>query len=141
MRMSLDGTVVPVPGREHHPAPSRPLGTDEAAGLAELMTAFATASRLRILYALLGVERTVEEVGAAAGLAPSVVSQQLRVLRLFRLVVGRRDGRHVRYRLYDDHVADLLAAIRHHGEHVTDLAGDPTGTGRRPVPGAEPGSG
>lgn len=109
-----------MPNREDHPAPSRPLEPEEAAGLAELMTAFATASRLRILYALLGVERTVDEVAGTAGLAPSVVSQQLRVLRLFRLVVGRRDGRHVRYRLYDHHVADLLASIRHHGEHVTD---------------------
>ena len=109
-----------MPSREDHPAPSRPLGEDEAAELADLMTAFATASRLRILYALLGVERTVDEVGLTAGLGPSVVSQQLRVLRLFRLVVGRRDGRHVRYRLVDDHVADLLAAIRHHGEHVAE---------------------
>jgi ArsR family transcriptional regulator, nickel/cobalt-responsive transcriptional repressor len=92
------------------------------------MTAFATASRIRLLYALFGVERTVEELAAATELAPSVVSQQLRVLRLFRLVHGRRDGRHVRYRLYDDHVADLLAAIRHHGEHsagtITDADAD-----------------
>ena len=116
-----------MPSRDDHPAPSRPLAADEADGLAELMTAFATASRLRILFALLGVERTVDEVASTAGLAPSVVSQQLRVLRLFRLVVGRRDGRHVRYRLHDDHVADLLAAIRHHGEHVTDAAGAAAG--------------
>ena len=114
------GTVLAVPRRDQHAAPSRPLAAEEAEGLAELMTAFATASRLRILYALLGVERTVEELAGEAGLAPSVVSQQLRVLRLFRLVVGRRDGRHVRYRLHDDHVADLLAAIRHHGDHVAD---------------------
>lgn len=113
-----------MPRGDQHPAPSRPVGADEAAGLAELMTAFATASRVRILYALLGVERTVEEIAAAAELAPGVVSQQLRVLRLFRLVVGRRDGRHVRYRLHDDHVADLLAAIRHHGEHVAGHEND-----------------
>jgi ArsR family transcriptional regulator len=107
------------------------LGPDEAEGLAELMTAFGTGSRVRLLYGLYGVERTVEELAAATDLTPSVVSQQLRVLRLFRLVKGRRDGRHVRYRLYDDHVADLLAAIRHHGDHaagtVTDLASAPPG--------------
>jgi DNA-binding transcriptional ArsR family regulator len=106
-----------VPDREHHAEPSRPVDAGEAAELAELMTAFGTASRVRLLYALYGVERTVEEL-------PSVVSQQLRVLRLFRLVKGRRDGRHVRYRLHDDHVADLLAAIRHHGEHAAGLATD-----------------
>jgi DNA-binding transcriptional ArsR family regulator len=113
-----------VPDREHHAAPSRPLDAGEAAELAELMTAFGTASRVRLLYALYGVERTVEELAATTELAPSVVSQQLRVLRLFRLVKGRRDGRHVRYRLHDDHVADLLAAIRHHGEHAAGLASD-----------------
>jgi DNA-binding transcriptional ArsR family regulator len=113
-----------VPSREDHPAPSRPLSGQEADDLAELMTAFATASRLRLVYALYGVERTVEELAAATELAPSVVSQQLRVLRLFRLVKGRRDGRHVRYRLHDDHVADLLAAIRHHGEHSAGIVAD-----------------
>lgn len=119
-----------MPSREDHPAPSRPLERQEAEDLAELMTAFATASRLRLLYALYGMERTVEELAAATELAPSVVSQQLRVLRLFRLVKGRRDGRHVRYRLHDDHVADLLAAIRHHGEHSAGMVTDGE-TGRR----------
>jgi ArsR family transcriptional regulator, nickel/cobalt-responsive transcriptional repressor len=124
-----------VPSREEHPAPSRPVDAGEAADLAELMTAFGTASRVRLLYGLFGVERTVEELAAACELAPSVVSQQLRVLRLFRLVKGRRDGRHVRYRLHDDHVADLLAAIRHHGEHVTGAVadGDPARPGAEPV--------
>jgi ArsR family transcriptional regulator, nickel/cobalt-responsive transcriptional repressor len=113
-----------VPRSEHHAAPSRPVNRQEAEDLAELMTAFATASRVRLLYALYGFERTVEELAAATELAPSVVSQQLRVLRLYRLVKGRRDGRHVRYRLHDDHVADLLAAIRHHGEHSSGTISD-----------------
>ena len=88
------------------------------------MTAFATASRLRLLYALYDVERTVEQLAGATQLTASVVSQQLRVLRLFHLVKGRRDGRHVYYRLHDDHVADLLAAIRHHGEHAAGVVAD-----------------
>ena len=40
------------------------------------------------------------------------------LLRSLRLVHARRDGRHVRYELHDHHVADLLAAVRHHHEHV-----------------------
>ena len=32
------------------------------------------------------------------------------------------DGRHIRYRLFDNHVADLLAAIRYHGEHAAEQA-------------------
>ena len=107
-------------GRSQHRAPSGPLPDREADALAEAMSAFSTPSRLKLLYALLGVERTVEELAASTLLNPNVVSQQLRVLRLLRLAAGRRDGRHIRYRLFDDHVADLLVAIRYHGEHAAD---------------------
>jgi hypothetical protein len=33
-------------------------------------------------------------------------------------VRARRSGRHVNYALHDDHITDLLAAVRHHREHV-----------------------
>ncbi len=105
-----------------HRASSAPLPAAEAESLAEFMAAFSTASRLRLLYALAAVERTVDELAKATTLSSSAVSQQLRVLRLLRLVRARRDGRHMRYTLFDDHVADLLAAIRHHGEHVANPA-------------------
>lgn len=101
----------------HHPA-SEPLPEHEAELLAQAMAAFTTPSRLKLLYALIGVEKTVEDLALATGLSANVVSQQLRVLRLLRLANGRRDGRHIRYTLYDAHVAELLAAIRHHGEHA-----------------------
>jgi hypothetical protein len=42
----------------------------------------------------------------------------LRILRSLRLVRTHRAGRHAYYALYDHHVADLLAAVRHHYEHV-----------------------
>jgi DNA-binding transcriptional ArsR family regulator len=103
--------------REHSP-PHRPLPEQDAVTLAERMAMFATASRLRILYALLAGERSVEEVAEAAGLPANTVSQQLRVLRATRLVRTRRDGRHAIYALHDSHVADLLIAVRHHAEHA-----------------------
>ena len=107
-----------MPNPAEHRAAERPLGADEAETLAEAMRAFGTASRLRLLWAMLDGERTVEELSEAAGLAPSATSQQLRLLRQGRLVAVRRAGRHAFYRLHDDHVADLLTAIRHHHEHV-----------------------
>lgn len=108
---------------EHRPA-SATLSDDEADVLAQAMAAFTTPSRLKLLYALVGVERTVEALASATGLSATVVSQQLRVLRLLRLASGRRDGRHIRYRLYDDHITDLLGAIRNHGEHAVGSASD-----------------
>lgn len=102
---------------EHRPA-GRPLEAEEADALAESMRAFGAGSRLRLLWAMLPGERTVEELANATGLAPSAASQQLRLLRHGRLVAVRRDGRRAYYRLYDHHVAELLGAIRNHHEHV-----------------------
>ncbi|MQA75896.1 MAG: metalloregulator ArsR/SmtB family transcription factor [Solirubrobacterales bacterium] len=82
------------------------------------MRVFAAASRVRLLFALVGGERTVDDLAAAVEMDGSAVSQQLRVLRQLHFVATRRAGRHVHYRLHDDHVSDLLAAIRHHHEHA-----------------------
>jgi len=102
---------------EHRPA-TRPLPPEEAQHLAEAISTFGAASRLRLLRALIEEERTVEELTEETGLTQSATSQQLRVLREARLVKVRRDGRHAFYALYDHHVPDLLAAMRHHYEHV-----------------------
>jgi DNA-binding transcriptional ArsR family regulator len=107
-----------VPHPSEHESPERPLGVDEAETLAEAVRAFGAGSRLRLLWGLVGGERTVEGLVAATGLSPSAASHQLRLLRHARLVAVRRDGRHAYYRLHDHHVAELLRAIRHHYEHV-----------------------
>lgn len=98
------------------------------------MRAFGAGSRLRLLFAMLTGERTVEELVQLTGLAPSAASQQLRLLRQGRLVAVRRAGRHAYYRLHDHHVAELLTAIRHHHEHV-----EPQG-GTRPLVGERAGA-
>jgi len=102
---------------EHSPAES-PMDAAEAAEIAQDMRAFGAESRVRILFALIEDELTVDELAAVTGSEASAVSQQLRVLRQLRYVAARREGRHVHYRLHDHHVADLLAAIRHHHEHA-----------------------
>jgi DNA-binding transcriptional ArsR family regulator len=102
---------------EHHPV-DRALGDQEAEALAEAMRAFGTASRLRLMWAMLDGEHTVEDLSQSTGIAPSATSHQLRLLRQGRLVRVRRSGRYAYYSLHDHHVADLLAAIRHHHEHV-----------------------
>jgi DNA-binding transcriptional ArsR family regulator len=103
---------------EHSP-PDRPLAAREASEVAEAMRVFAAGSRVRLLYALSDERRTVEELADILEMDPSAVSQQLRVLRQLRFVVAEREGRRMRYRLHDDHVAELLAAIRHHHEHAS----------------------
>lgn len=119
-----------MPRSDHRPA-GDPLGDVEAESLAQAMAAFSTASRLNLLYALVGIEQTVDGLASATSLSATAVSQQLRLLRLLGLVTGRRDGHHIRYRLYDDHVADLLAAVRNHGEHAARSAAPPAASSSR----------
>ena len=112
------GYHIGMPHPSEHTAASRPLDPGEAEQLVETLKALAAPSRLRLLVALQESGHTVEELAAAAGLTPSATSHNLRVLRTMRLVQARRDGRHVRYALHDQHVAELLAAVRHHHEHL-----------------------
>ena len=107
-----------MPHASEHSAVARPLGAREADELAETLKALASRGRLFVLTELLAGERTVEQLAAAAGLSVSATSHHLRLLRTLRLVRPRRDGRHVRYVLHDHHLAELLAAVRHHHEHV-----------------------
>jgi DNA-binding transcriptional ArsR family regulator len=111
-------TVVVVPHPAEHGSASRPLCAAEAEDVAETLKALASPSRLRMLAALLDGERTVEQLAAAVALSPSATSHNLRILRSLRLVRARRAGRHTFYGLHDHHIADLLAAVRHHHEHV-----------------------
>jgi DNA-binding transcriptional ArsR family regulator len=117
-RVHMCYTALVVPHPAEHASASRPLGAAEADDIAETLKALASPSRLRMLAALLDGERTVEELAVAVELSPSATSHNLRILRSLRLVRARRAGRHTFYALHDHHMADLLAAVRHHHEHV-----------------------
>lgn len=114
-----------------HRSPSHPLDDGEAEAIAGAMRAFGAASRVRLLWALVDGERTVEELEALTGMTQSLVSHQLRILRDARLVRVRRDGRRAHYRLHDHHVPELLAAVRFHLEHT-----DPPAATAMPRPAA-----
>lgn len=101
----------------HFPV-GRPLEATEAEQLAEAMSLFATASRLRLLWELLEGESSVEQLARTTGMSQSAVSQQLRLLRQGHLVMVRRSGRQAFYSLHDHHLPELMAALRHHLEHV-----------------------
>jgi ArsR family transcriptional regulator len=106
-----------MPHPSEHRSVSAPLEREESDRIAEAMSAFTAPSRVRLLYALVGGERTVDELATAAAVSSTVASQQLRVLRQLGAVAVRRDGRHAHYRLRDHHMADLLTAVRNHAEH------------------------
>lgn len=98
-------------------ARGRMVAAAPARDLAELFKALGDPTRVRILSALGDAEVCVSDLVAALGMGQSAVSHQLRSLRELRLVATRREGKHVFYRLADDHVARLFAQGL---EHVTD---------------------
>jgi ArsR family transcriptional regulator len=85
----------------------------------QLLKGFADETRLRILCLLRGREVCVHELVEALDVSQSAVSHQLRVLRDARLVAHRREGRHVYYRLADDHVREMLENALSHGAEET----------------------
>ena len=68
--------------------------------------------RLELLEQLAQGERSVEILAQRTGLSTANASQHLQQMRRAGMVANRRDGKFVHYRLADDAVLDLLAALR-----------------------------
>ena len=79
---------------------------------AEFFRALDHPIRIRILEALAGGERTVQELQQGLRLDQPLVSQQLAVLRNKSVVTPRKVGTTVRYALGDPLIADLLRTAR-----------------------------
>ncbi len=88
-----------------------------ARDLAAIFKALADPTRVRIMSALAGREFCVNDLAAGLDMGQSAVSHQLSDLRGQGLVTARRAGRHVFYRLADDHVEQLFAVGL---EHVSE---------------------
>jgi rhodanese-related sulfurtransferase len=87
------------------------------ASLAQIARALGHAHRLELLEHLGQGERSVEDLAARAGLTLANTSRHLQLLRRAAVVEGRRDGKHVYYRLAgDDVVVGLLVALSRVGE-------------------------
>ena len=107
--------------------PSATLDHTSAATVAETLQALASPNRLLILTRLRQSPCTVTDLSAAVGMEQPAVSHQLRLLRALGLVTGDRTGRNIVYRLYDNHVAQLLDEAIYHIEHLRLGARDDTG--------------
>lgn len=88
------------------------------AATVRLLKGFADPTRLRLLWLLREGEVCVHVLVETLGMSQSAVSHQLRLLRDAGLVVGRRSGRHVYYRLSDEHVRRLLENAVSHGHEM-----------------------
>lgn len=102
---------------------------------ARIGKAVASPRRLVLLDLLSQGEKTVETLARQSGMGVKNTSAHLATLREARLVEGRRDGQHVRYRLADDSVFDFLRRLQALGRSrlaevervVDDFYRDPDG--------------
>lgn len=80
---------------------------------ANLFKGLAHPFRIRVLELLsASPELSVAQLQRETGLEPSHLSQHLSVLRRHRLVLSRRQGSHVYYRLANPAIAQMLAVAR-----------------------------
>ncbi len=93
------------------------------AQFAEVAKTLAHAHRLDLLEHVAQGERSVETLARATSLSIANASQHLQRLRRAGLVSARRDGKFIYYRLADNAVLDLLAALHQIAErNVAEVA-------------------
>ena len=85
----------------------------------EVFRMLADATRLRLLWALLDDERSVNELAEAIGKPAPGVSQHLAKLRMARVVRTRRQGNQIFYRLENSHVRQMVEDAIYQAEHAS----------------------
>ena len=81
------------------------------ANLARIGTALSSPTRIEFLELLAQAERTVEQLANLTGVTVANTSQHLQKLRQAGLIIGRKEGLYVFYRLAGDEVVGLLSAV------------------------------
>jgi rhodanese-related sulfurtransferase len=83
---------------------------------ARIGKALSSGRRLELVELLAQAERSVEDLAAETSQSVANTSQHLQVLRQAQLVVGKREGNYIRYRLADENVLRLWLAMRDLGQ-------------------------
>jgi DNA-binding transcriptional ArsR family regulator len=88
--------------------------TDQVLDMANIFKLLGEPTRLKIVLSLINSELCVCDLAAAMDANVSTVSHQLRLLRNFRLVKYRKDGKMVYYNIDDDHIKNLVDQLKEH---------------------------
>jgi rhodanese-related sulfurtransferase/DNA-binding transcriptional ArsR family regulator len=84
--------------------------------LARVGTALSSPTRIEFLELLAQTERSVEQLATLTGTTVANTSQHLQKLRQAGLIIGRKEGLYVFYRLAGDEVVEMLSAMSRVGE-------------------------
>jgi len=89
---------------------------DVFANLARVGTALSSPTRIEFLELLAQAERSVEQLATLTGASVANTSQHLQKLRQAGLIIGRKEGLYVFYRVAGDEVVEMLSAMSRVGE-------------------------
>ncbi|MGI5860444.1 MAG: ArsR/SmtB family transcription factor [Myxococcales bacterium] len=96
--------------RKHAPS-LKPIEPEKAEQAAEILKAVAHPLRLQIIALLCEEPLHVKRLAELLEAKQAIVSQQLRILRMRRLVAATRRGGHALYRIEEPHLRELVACI------------------------------
>jgi ArsR family transcriptional regulator, zinc-responsive transcriptional repressor len=97
---------------------ARPIDEDQVRLVAEVFRMLADPTRVRVLWALVDGEMSVNELAGHVGKPAPSVSQHLAKLRMARLVRTRRAGTTIFYSLENEHVQRLVVDAVFNAEHA-----------------------
>ncbi|TPG25655.1 transcriptional regulator [Mycobacterium hodleri] len=87
--------------------------------MVEVFRMLADATRVRVLWALVDRELSVNDLAEHVGKPAPSVSQHLAKLRMARLVRTRREATTIFYSLENDHVRQLVSDAVFNAEHAS----------------------
>jgi len=119
-----------MPSSGEHTLPDQ-LSVDQAEAIAQTFSALSDPTRLRIIYALIQGEKSVNALAEMGGVSASAVSHHLARLRDLHLVESHRVANQVFYSVDDLHVESLFHEAINHLDHVRD--GLPPGRALQPL--------
>jgi DNA-binding transcriptional ArsR family regulator len=90
---------------------------ERAGEVAEILKAVAHPLRLRIIALLCKSEAEVNALAERLGAPQAIVSQQLRILRMHRLVRASRANGRATYQLLESRLRDLVNCMEHCSIH------------------------
>ncbi len=109
-------------GIEHHTdyLRARPADLQVCQRAAAIFGALGDVNRMRLLSLLANREMCVTDLTIALADNLPAVSQRLKLLRAERIVRTRRQGKHIYYRLADQHICSLIVNGLAHGSETDE---------------------
>lgn len=92
---------------------------DECRMVADIFKQISDGTRLRILWFLCHCEECVSNIAAAMEMSDPAVSHHLRTLKNTGLIVSRREGKEIYYKLADTLVAEHIHHMCEEIFHIT----------------------